>query len=97
MKLLLDDGDEHIGRDGAPDLCLHRVLARAQKTLDAQVLLDPLEEQFDLPATLVERGNRQRWQHRDVGHPLSQTTCRATIIADDPRRSAKNEKKSTLN
>ena len=29
--------------------------------------------------------------------PLSQTTCRATIIADDPRRSAKNEKKSTLN
>ncbi len=29
--------------------------------------------------------------------PLSQTTCRATIIADDPRRSVKNEKKSTLN
>jgi hypothetical protein len=44
MKLLLDDGDEHVGGDGAPDLRLHRVLAGAQETLDAQVLLDPLEE-----------------------------------------------------
>ena len=59
MKLLLDDGDEHVGGDGAPDLCLHGVLAGAQESLDTQVLLDPFEEQLDLPATFVERGNRQ--------------------------------------
>jgi hypothetical protein len=44
MKLLLDDGDEHVRGHGAPDLRLHRVLARAQESLDAQVLLDPFEQ-----------------------------------------------------
>ena len=44
MKLLLDDSDQHVGGHGAPDLRLHRVLAGAQETLDAQVLLDPFEQ-----------------------------------------------------
>jgi len=44
VKLLLDDGDEHVGGHGAPDLRLHCVLAGAQEALDAQVLLDPLEQ-----------------------------------------------------
>ena len=51
---------------GAPDLRLHRVLARAQKTLDMQMLFDPLEEQLHLPATLVQRGNGQWRQCRIV-------------------------------
>ena len=71
MKLLLDDGDEHVGGDGAPDLCLHGVLAGAQESLDTQVLLDPFEEQLDLPATFVERGNRQGWQRRVVAQKTS--------------------------
>ena len=37
------NGNEHVGGHGAPDLCLDRVLAGAQKPLDAQVLIDPLE------------------------------------------------------
>jgi len=48
MQLLFDNGDEHVGGDGAPDLRLHRVLAGAQETLDAQVLLDPLERLGDI-------------------------------------------------
>jgi hypothetical protein len=44
---LFDDGDQHVGRHGDPDLRLHRVLAGAEEGLDAQVLLDPFEEQFD--------------------------------------------------
>ena len=67
MKLLFNDGDQHIGSDGAPDLRLHGVLAVADETLDAQVLLDPLEEQLDLPAALVQRGNGQRRQRCVVG------------------------------
>jgi hypothetical protein len=43
-------------------LRLHCVLAVANKTLDAQMLLDPLEEQLDLPAALVKRGNTQSWR-----------------------------------
>ena len=50
MQLLFDNRNQHIGGHGTPDLRLHRILAGAQKTLDAQVLLDPLEEQFHLPA-----------------------------------------------
>ena len=44
MKLLLDDGDEYVSRDGAPDLRLDRVLAVAHEMLDAQMLLDPFEQ-----------------------------------------------------
>ncbi len=66
MKLLLDNGNQHVGRHGAPDLRLDGVLAGAQKALDAQVLLDPLEEQFHLPAVLVQRGDGQRRQRRVV-------------------------------
>ena len=67
MKLLFDDSDQYVSGHGAPDLRLHRVLARAQKTLDAKMLLDPFEEQLHLPAALVQCGNGQRWQRRIVG------------------------------
>ena len=55
MKLLFNDGDQHVSGDGTPDLCFHRVLAVTDEAFDAQMLLDPLEEQFDLPAVLVHR------------------------------------------
>jgi len=35
LKLLLDDGDQHVGGHGAPDLRLHGVLAGAEEFLDA--------------------------------------------------------------
>ena len=54
MKLHFNDGGQHVGADSRPDLSLHSVLACAQKMLDAQVLLDPFEEEFDLPAVFVE-------------------------------------------
>jgi len=40
--------------DGDPDLRFHRILGRTVELLDAQMLLDPLEEQFDLPARFVD-------------------------------------------
>jgi len=36
------------------DLGLHSVFACAEKVLDAQVLLDPFEKEFDLPAVFVQ-------------------------------------------
>ena len=44
---------------------------------DVQILLDPLDEQFDLPAVLVKLGNHRRGQRRVVGqkHP-----CFARLI-----------------
>ena len=39
-------------------ICRRRVLARAVERLDAQILLDPPKEQFDVPARVVELRNR---------------------------------------
>ena len=67
MKFLFNDGNQHVSRHGAPDLRLDGVLAIAQELLDSQVLLDPFEEQFDLPAFLVECCDGQRRQDKVVG------------------------------
>jgi len=82
LKLLFNNGDQHVGGHGAPDLRLDCVLARAQKTLDAQMLFDPLEEQFYLPATLVQRGDSQWWQSRVVGQE-DQRLARFRILETD--------------
>ncbi len=47
-------GPEQVGAERDPDLCLHRALAGAAEGLEPEVLLDPLEEQLDLPARLVD-------------------------------------------
>ena len=46
------------------------------------MLLDPLEEQLDLPAALVEGGNRQRWQRCVVGQK-DQRFARLGILEPD--------------
>jgi len=67
LKFLLDNRDQHIDSHGAPDLCLHRILAVAEKLFDSQVLLDPLEKQFHLPPAFVKRGDGECGQRRIVG------------------------------
>jgi hypothetical protein len=44
--LLFNNGDQHVSGYGAQDLRLHYILAVAKETINAQVLLDPFEEQF---------------------------------------------------
>ena len=62
MKSFFNNRDQHISGQRNPNLRLHRVLARAVKRLDSELLLDPFEEQFHLPATLVQSRNRGGWQ-----------------------------------
>ena len=47
--MLADNGDEHVNADGDPDLSFDGIVGGAEKPFDAQVLLDPFEEEFDLP------------------------------------------------
>ena len=54
MQAFLGNGDQQISADRDPDLRLDRVLVGTIKRLDAQVLLDPFEKQFDLPALAVQ-------------------------------------------
>ena len=50
-----DIGDQQIHAHGHPDLGQYGVARGAEEGFDFQVLLDPFEEQLDLPAILVDR------------------------------------------
>ena len=67
IESLLDDGDEHVDGDRDPDLRPHGVLGGAVEGFDAQVLLDPFEEQLDLPAASIELGDGRCWEGPVVG------------------------------
>ena len=67
MKFFLSNGYEHIDRDGDPDLTFHRILGSTIECFYPQVLLDPLEEQFNLPSALVECADGCRGQGELVG------------------------------
>ena len=66
MQFLFNNGDQYICRDGAPDLRLHGVLAVTQKMFNTQMLLNPFEEQFNLPTTFVQSRNSRCWQRSIV-------------------------------
>jgi hypothetical protein len=66
LQFLAEDGHQDINAHGDPHLGLHRVDRVAVERLDPEVLLDPLEEQFDLPATAVKLCDGQGGQFEVV-------------------------------
>ena len=58
-KALANNSHQHINGDGDPDLRFDRILGGAIKGLDSKMLLDPFEEQFDLPSGLVQQCDGQ--------------------------------------
>lgn len=67
LVFLFGDGDQEVGADGRPDLGADRIGRAPQKVAQPQVLLDPAEKQFDLPAATVEQAERLRGQIKAVG------------------------------
>lgn len=61
--MLLDDGNENVGRNCYPDLRLDCIFACAEEGLDSQMLLDPPEKEFDLPSASIKPSHCQR---RDI-------------------------------
>src|SRR6187455_99476 len=51
------DAQQEVGDHRGEDLQTNRVVAVAEEPADSEMLLDPAEQQFDLPAALVERGD----------------------------------------
>ena len=82
----LDDRDERINCHGYPDLRPHRVLRRFVKRLDAKILLNPAEKQFDAPAEFVESGDRQRRLKKVVGQKHEVTIILSIEKTDTPQR-----------
>ena len=71
---------EHVHRHRNPYLCLDRVLRRAKERLDAQVLLDPLEEELDLPPVTIELCNGERRDGEMIGQEIERL-FRACIVS----------------
>jgi len=67
MQAFLSNCDQHVSADRDPDLRFDRVLVGAIKRLDAQVLLDPFEEQLDLPALAIQVCNQLGFEGEVVG------------------------------
>ena len=59
--------DQHVCADRDPNLRLDCILAGTQKGLDPKVLLDPFEEQLDLPSLSIECGNHLGAERKVVG------------------------------
>ena len=86
MQPFFQNGDEQIDRDGGPDLGANGIGRRAVKGFDAQMLLDPFEEEFDLPAAAIELGDGQRRDGEVIGQE-DQALARCWIaIADAAQR-----------
>ena len=67
IEALFEDGDEQIDRDGDPDLGFDGGLGGAEEAHDAQVLLDPFEEQLDPLAAFLETDDGECGQGKAVG------------------------------
>ena len=80
MQPFFHNGDKNIRGDGDPYLGFDGVFAGSQKGFDAQMLFDPLEEQFDLPALLVQRGDQFRFERKIVGQKYE---AFAVLVFDD--------------
>jgi hypothetical protein len=66
FEFLFQDGNKDEDRQGNPDLRVDRVERGAIEGLDAQMLFDPFEEQFDLPARAIDLGDRDSIQQEVV-------------------------------
>ena len=64
---LFETGNEKICADCDPDLGSYGVVRGSEEGLDPQVLLDPFEEQLDLPSALVDQRNGQCRDGKVVG------------------------------
>ena len=53
----LVQSEQQVGDQGGQDLNAYSIFAAPHKALDVQVLLDPFEEQLNLPALFVDRRN----------------------------------------
>lgn len=75
IQSLFGYSNQHVSADCYPNLRLHRVLAGAVEHFDSQMLLDPLEEQFHLPALAIQVGNQCGLQNEVVRQKNDAFAC----------------------
>lgn len=86
IQPLFHDGHQQVGGHGDSYLALDSVLRSAEEALDAQMLLDPLEEEFHLPvALLVERSDGLGGNAEMVGEKHQRLAVVRILVADAPQ------------
>lgn len=82
---LFNVGQKQVIAHRHPYLSQHRVFACSQKRFDFQVLFDPLEKQFDLPARLVDSRYSRCRQLEVVGKKCQRLVLFFIVIPDKPQ------------
>ena len=67
LALELEPNQKQVSDQGGPDLDEHGILGGSVKGLDLQVLLDPLEKEFNLSVAAIKLGYLQGGQVQAVG------------------------------
>ena len=83
---LLQNCDEQIGAHGSPDLNAHGVGRIADKMMDAEVLFDPAEEQFDLPAGAIQLGDLEGRGGEQIGEKDQRARVGGIAVTDPAQR-----------
>src|ERR1035437_5633055 len=86
LQFFLDNRHQHVDANGDPNLRLDRVVGVPVKGLDAKVLLDPFEEQLDLPAAAVQLRDGQGRQVEVVGQEDQVLVDVGGVVPDPPKR-----------
>lgn len=84
-QLHANDRNQGIDRDGDPDLRLDGILGRAEEALDLPMALDSANEEFGLPATLIQSAHRDCGEIGAVGEEDEQLAGLGVAVADTPQ------------
>lgn len=82
LEVVLDNSDETVCDNGDMDLNTYSIVALSPERLDSEVLLDPFEEQFDLPPVFIKEGDVLGCKI-EVVRVVSERTMQVWGIIDD--------------
>jgi len=83
FEIMLNDGNEAVGDDGNMNLNTYRILGLSPKSLNLEMLLDPLEEQLHLPSISIKKGNVLCFEV-EVVRIVDKTSMQLRSIVDNP-------------
>ena len=87
FEVVLDDGNETICDDGNVYLYPNGIFGFSPETFDLKMLLNPLEEQFHLPAIFVKQGN-VLCTEEEVVRIVRKGTMQVRCVVDNPSDNA---------
>src|SRR5579859_2190482 len=79
------NGHQEVGADRCPDLDAHPVGVVAEEAAQTKVLLDPAEEQLDLPAPAIDGGDRECGQMESVRQEDEGEAAFRIEVSDTPK------------